>query len=421
MGLVVLALAIAAPWAVGMVTEQQWRQVTAEVNASQRVVRVETGNYERGYLGGQFEGTLVFDDPAADQPHTVDYRARVSHGVTGSLLEFSPSEDMPEAAKALFVDEQPELTLETRLWGTAVVELTMPSIAVANEQTGESLRMSGGFARADIGGAGTEADITLVWPGMTVSNPSMAITLEAVRVEQSVAHLRGEVWTGEGEAALDGLEVSAPGQPGLRLDGLNVASKTWATDEERRISSETVVTLDTLTAGEDRFGPHSVTLELQDLHVDRWSELMEALTELQMAALEQGGPAPDVNNQFAIMGRINEALMGVAAEGFNLGFSDIRLMTPEGEVNGKVMVGHPSLSDDERSQMLMIMQRLTGQLEVSLPVALSENHPALQMQLAPLIKQGMMTQQGDRLAMEAQLKDLALDVNGVMIPLPPLL
>ena len=43
------------------------------------------------------------------------------------------------------------------------------------------------------------------------------------------------------------------------------------------------------------------------------------------------------------------------------------------------------------------------------------------MQLAPLIKQGMMTQQGDRLAMEAQLKDLALDVNGVMIPLPPLL
>ena len=71
--------------------------------------------------------------------------------------------------------------------------------------------------------------------------------------------------------------------------------------------------------------------------------------------------------------------------------------------------------------MLMVMQRLTGEVEFSLPVALADNHPALMMQLAPLIKEGMMTREGDRLSLQAQLKDLALDVNGVVIPLPPLL
>lgn len=71
--------------------------------------------------------------------------------------------------------------------------------------------------------------------------------------------------------------------------------------------------------------------------------------------------------------------------------------------------------------MLMVMQRLTGQVAVSLPAALADKYPALMMQLAPLIKEGMMEQQGDRLSMEAELKDLALNVNGVVIPLPPLL
>ena len=123
----------------------------------------------------------------------------------------------------------------------------------------------------------------------------------------------------------------------------------------------------------------------------------------------------------ASMGRLNEALLGLAAHGFEFGFSDLRVMTPEGEISGQAMIGHPALSEEERSQMLMVMQRLTGQVAFSLPVALAENYPALRLQLAPLIKQGMLVEQGDRLNLDARLEDMALNVNGVIIPLPPLL
>ncbi|MGB1951629.1 MAG: DUF945 family protein [Marinobacter sp.] len=420
-GAVVLAAAIAAPFGVGLVTEQQWHRVTSEVNASQQFVRVDTGDYRRGYLGGRFEGTLVFDDPAGEEPLRFRYQARVSHGVTGSLMEFSPLEDLPEVAKELFAEEQPELTLETRLWGTAIVELTMPAVSVNNDQTGESLRMSGGFARADIGGAGTEADLTLVWPGMVVSSPAMALTVNEFRLEQSLRHLRGEVWTGAGEAHLDALEWSAPGQPSVRLEGFALTSQTWATDNDRRVNSETLATVDTVTAGEQTAGPHRVEFVLQDLDVDSWSALTAALTDLQMAAMDQGGSPAAFEHQMASMNRINESLLGLAAEGFTIGFPAISLMTPEGEVNGEVMIGHPRLSDQERAEMLMVMQRLTGQVAVSLPAVLADKYPALMMQLAPLIKEGMMVQQGGRLSMEAELKDLALNVNGVVIPLPPLL
>ena len=84
------------------------------------------------------------------------------------------------------------------------------------------------------------------------------------------------------------------------------------------------------------------------------------------------------------------------------------------------MVQHPSLSDDEKDQMMMVMQRLTGNLDVSMPLALVEQHPELGMQVAPLIKQGMVVQEGDRLRIQGTLEDLALDINGNVIPLPPI-
>jgi hypothetical protein len=71
--------------------------------------------------------------------------------------------------------------------------------------------------------------------------------------------------------------------------------------------------------------------------------------------------------------------------------------------------------------MLMIMQRLTGSLNFSLPVALAENYPELRMQVAPLIKEGLLVQEGDRLVMRGQMQEMVLDINGVALPLPPLL
>ncbi|MEX2476260.1 DUF945 family protein [Marinobacter sp.] len=420
-GVVVLAAAVSAPWVMGTVTEQQWHQAMSDVNGAQRFVRLETGEYERGYLGGQFDGTVVIDDPASDQPMEFDYQARVSHGITGSLLEFSLADDVPEEVSGLFTNDKPRLTLETRFWGTAVAELTMPTVSVVDEESGGTLQSSGGYARADISDGGADVDLTVVWPGMVMTTPEMNLSLQDVRLEQGFHHLRGDVWTGEGEVELKALELAFPGQESLNLDGFNLASKTWTTDGDNTLHAETTATLDSLTAGAETFGPHRLQFVMEDLDVDSWNTLTAALSELQVAAMDQGGSPGAFNAQMASMQQMNGAMMDLAAEGFGIGFPEISLMTPDGEVRGQVMIGHPALSDEERAKMLMVMQRLTGEMDVSLPVALAEDHPALMMQIAPLIKQGMMTEEGDRFRLSAELKDLALDVNGVILPLPPLL
>jgi uncharacterized protein YdgA (DUF945 family) len=421
-GVAVLAVGVVAPWTVGYVTERQWHSVTTEVNSSQPLFRLETRDYNRGYLGADFTGTISVQNPDSGEEHEFEYQARVSHGVTGSLLDFSPPSELGSQVEKIFPDEKPKLTLETRLWGTATVELSVPAISVIDEQTGESFDMSESYSRAEISDNGSHADILMLWPGAVIRAPDLRISIEDFRFEQTMEHLTGDVWLGDGELSLAGFELVARDEPTLRFDDLAIQSETFAEDNGKAIGSETVLTLETMTADDKSFGPHRMAFVFNDLDVQSWNELTSALTDMQAAALTASGDDSRamMQQQMESMSRINQAMLGLAGEGFSFGFPELSFATPYGPVNGEIMVQHPSLSDDEKDQMMMVMQRLTGNLDLSMPLALVEQYPELGMQIAPLIKQGMVAQEGDRLRLQGTLEDLALDINGNLIPLPPL-
>ncbi|WP_292016579.1 DUF945 family protein [Marinobacter sp. HL-58] len=421
-GVAVLAVGVVAPWAVGYVTEQQWQSVTTEVNAAQPLFHLETRDYNRGYLGAEFTGTLSVQNPDTGEEHEFEYQARVSHGVTGSLLDFSPPDELGSKVEEIFPDEPPRLTLETRLWGTAIVELTVPAVSVINEETGESFDLSESYGRAEISDNGSSADVFMLWPGAVIRAPDLRISIEDFRLEQTMAHLTGDVWLGEGDMSLSGFELAARDEPRLRLDDFALQSETYTDDDGKSINSETLVTLETMAVDDESFGPHRMEFVFSGLDVQSWGDLTSALTDMQTAAVSaSGGDSRAVmQQQMASMNRINQAMLGLAGEGFSFGFPELTFATPYGPIEGEIMVQHPSLSDDEKDQMMMVMQRLTGNLDVSMPLALVEQYPDLGMQVAPLIKEGMVEQEGDRLRVEGTLEDLALDINGNLIPLPPL-
>lgn len=421
-GVTVLAVGVVAPWAVGYVTEQQWQSVTAEVNQAQPLFQLETREYNRGYLGADFTGTISVQNPDTGEEHEFEYQAMVSHGITGSLLDFSPPGELGSQVEKIFPDEKPKLTLETRLWGTAIVELSVPAVSVIDEETGESFDMSESYSRAEISDNGSHADILMLWPGAVIRGPDLRISIEDFRFEQTMEHLTGGVWLGDGDMSLSGFELAARDEPTLRFDGLAIRSETFTEDDGESIGSETVMTLEALTADDKNFGPHRMEFVFSGLDVQNWNDLTTAMTDMQTAALTTSGGDSSVvmQQQMESMNRINQALLGLAGEGFSFGFPELSFATPHGPVEGEIMVQHPSLSDDEKDQMMMVMQRLTGNLDLSMPLALVEQYPELGMQVAPLIKQGMVVQEGDRVRVQGKLEDLALDINGNLIPLPPL-
>lgn len=418
----VLVVAGGLPWVVGYVTEQQWQQAMAEVNSAQPFLQMQTEMYDRGILGSELSGSVSLTNPQTGESNRVPFRADVTHGVTGSLMDFEPVDGWSAEGVDWFPEEAPKLTLETRLWGTAVLELEVPAISVADAGTGESLDTSGGFARVEISDAGASAEALMVWPALRLSGPEMDVRVNDFRLEQTMSHLSGEVWTGSGEVMVDSMSVTSGQEPPVALTGLSVQSNSEAVSNGERLDSRVTFEVAGVGLSGDTYGPQRLVFALEGLDVAAWSNLTESLSAMQTLAISQAsGGREQFDQQMAAMEQMNTAIRDLAAAGFAFGFPELLITTPEGAVTGSARITHPELTAEQKAEMLMVMQRLTGEMNLSLPLALAETYPELRLQLAPLIKQGLLVQEGDRLVMDAQMKDLMVDVNGVEIPLPPLL
>ena len=418
----VLAVAGGLPWVVGYVTEQQWQQATSEVNSAQPFLRMETESYQRGILSARFNGSVNLTNPETGESRQFPYRATVTHGVTGSLMDFEPEGGWSSGEMDWSSGEEPSLTLETRLWGTAVLELEAPQMTVTDSETGETLASSGGLARIEISGSGSQADALMVWPALTLSGPDLDIRVSDFRLEQTMDHLTGEVWTGSGEIAVDSVMVTPAAESPFTLDEILVSSSSEPVSDGERLDSRLAFEVAGVSMADQQYGPQRLVFAFSGLDVAAWNGLTESLSSLQALTISgASGGAQQFEQQMAAMQQVNTALRDLAAAGFSLGFPELTVTTPEGLLEGSARVSHPELTADQKGEMLMVMQQLTGEMDLSLPVALAEEYPEFQLQLAPLIKQGLLVRQGDRLVLDASMKDLMLDVNGVEIPLPPLL
>jgi uncharacterized protein DUF945 len=422
-GAAALMIGVAAPWGVGYYTQQQWQGVEAGVNNAQTVFRLETRNYDRSYMNATVNGSVVFTAPESGEQHSFEFQARVSHGVTGSLMDFTSAEDMGGRVSEFFPDKKPRLTLQTNLWGTATVEMTVPETDVIDEATGETLSTARAYGRADISAAGSDMEIQVTWPGMTLSGPDVQFTLTDFEMENSLEHLTGDLWLGDARMTLAGIQIDSADQPAVTFDGLSITSDTNVSDDGERLNGRSSIQLEKVAAGGTEYGPHEVQILFEGLDVTNLEQFSSAISDMQQAAMTSAAdPDPQalMQQQMVAFQRVNDALVGLATEGFRFGLPKIDLSTPEGPIQGELMISHPELSAQDKGQNLLVMQGLEGNLDISMPVELMDQNPSLAMQVAPLIKQGMVVQEGDRLRMVGTLGDMALTINDNVLPLPPI-
>ncbi|MGO1499830.1 MAG: DUF945 family protein [Marinobacter sp.] len=420
-GVGVLVVAGAMPWVVGYATQQQWQQVTRELNQSQPFVQMQTTDYRRGFFSAELGGTLIVFNPEDGETYPIEYRASVSHGITGSFMDFEPVEGWaPEGAD--WFQERPRLSLETRLWGTAVLELEAPALTIDNPESGESLRTSGGIARIEISDAGSQVEALVVWPQLNLTGPDMSIRVNDFRVEQSMAHLSGDIWAGTMEASVASVALTSPEESPMTLENVQARSSTEANDDGQRLDSRLSIEVGQVSFENQDYGPHKLAFALENLDVASWNMLTTSMAELQGTTLApDAGSRESFERQMAAMNQVNTAVRSLAAAGFSVGVPELTLDTPEGAVTGNAVINHPELTGDQEAAMLMVMQQLTGEMNISVPMVLVEDYPLVRMQLAPLVKQGLLVPEGDRLVLAAKLNDMVVDVNGQQIPLPPLL
>lgn len=422
-GAAALAAGAVAPWLVGFATEEQWQQATHELNLSQPLIELTTARYDRGYLGAELQGQLMVESPSTGESVAIPYVAEVSHGILGSQLRFSIEPAFAKASAELFPEEKPSLVVDTRLWGTVLVELNVPAVNVDDPETGESLTMAESYGWGEISDGGRKVDLELRWPGLAVRAPGMRIGMDDLQFSQSMTRIQGNVWTGEGAIEMARLELVDDARPEVVLEHLSLTSEATAQDEDRRITSRSVLVLENLAVDQQDIGPHRVAFELVGAEVDSWNRFTEVLGRLHSFAPEAASLAPQelMERQMQLMSEVTEAIRQLAGHGVSFGVPELSLQTPAGAVTGALEIRHPRLSDDERQQMLMVMQQLSGDLEFSLPAELMERYPRLRAQLQPMLDQGLLVLDGDRYRLEAHFEELEAEINGEMMPLPPMI
>ncbi|KAA1175589.1 DUF945 domain-containing protein [Marinobacter salinexigens] len=421
-GAVVLVAAGAMPWVVGYATEQQWQLVTQEVNQRQPLFQLATDEYQRGYLNSRFHGLITITNPDTGESEVVGYRGNVTHGVTGSLVDLEPADGWQPEGAAWFSDARhPSLTVETRLWGTATIRLEVPEMDVASPDTEETLKTSGGHVTVELSDAGNHAEAQVDWPSLVATGPKGVLKVSGIHLEQRMDHLVGDIWTGSGDMGMEALSLTLPSGGELAVKELNMEAATTANDDGSRINSRLDLGIDSVGVLGESYGPHKLVVSLDNLEADSWNAFGKTMSGLQNLAGDQyASPQAQFEQQMMVMQQISTAMRNLAASGFSIGISTLEVATPEGEISGHMEIRHPELSEQEKANMLMVMHQLTGELNLSMPMALAEDYPDIRMQVAPLIKQGVLVQEGDRLAVKATMKDLMVNVNGQEFPLPPL-
>lgn len=417
-GGVVVVAAAAAPWAVGMLTEQHWQSATEEFNQSQPLFVMDTGNYDRGYLGSTVTGELFFLDPDTGEKHTLGWTGDVSHGITSSTIVFNF--DFPEDAgfEEAFPDEQPTVTVTTSAWGSSLVELDVPAIDYMDEDTGESLNVSRSYSTVEIGSGGEEVSIDMQWPGLVLRTPEMRMSMENLDMEQQFSLLSGQVWTGDASITVAKVSVAARDQPEVVLEGLEIVSDTEAVKGDEAVNLSTSMTLEQVAYGEEGYGPHSFDFRMEEVDVAAWNEVMEALQTVQQLSL---APSDDPQKAFQQQMQATMAMTGglekLMARGLTL-VTDLDVSSPEGPVTGHLTVAHPEQPDQKRVPVMLIAQTIEGELNLKIPVALGERYPELGNQLMPMVAQGALVEEGDFYVMDASLKNMTINLNGQEMPIP---
>ncbi|SFR81715.1 Uncharacterized conserved protein YdgA, DUF945 family [Marinobacter daqiaonensis] len=421
-GGVVVALGVATPWAVGKLTEQHWLTATDAFNDSQPFLILDTSAYQRGYLGSDMTGQLTFVDPETGERETLGWQGDVSHGVTGSTIDFGFDAQDSEIFNALFPEKKPSLTLTSHAWGSSRIELTVPQISYLDEQTGESLNVSESFSAATIDDNGESFDVTMRWPGLVLRSPEYRMSLENFNLDQSMSLLAGNIWTGEARASLDKVSLAMEAEPEVILEGIEMVSRSSAGEDNDTVGVVTELTLEHYRQDAGEYGPHRIEFQLQDLNVAAWNRVLTAIEEMQNAGLDnQAAPQAAFERQMAATLAIGESLQALAAEGFMAGFTEVDIATPEGSITGRAVISHPPVAADDQAEMAMVMAGLEGEVRLRIPRALAENNPEIAEELAPMIMQGALVEEGDHYVMKATLKDMEIDLNGQVMPIPAMM
>lgn len=458
-----------ASWWAGKGAEQALQQQLQQIGKLPYFT-IRSSHYQRGWLSAEqtveleltdsltwpYQAYLKFTDKPY-HPIRVRYRNHIQHGPLPLLGRFDlrPAKAHVEtelllstdARKALrpFFGNQPPIRIENRIAfsNDGHIRLSVPSVDYQEAISGVKVQWQGLRSAIDYAGDYNRYQVDGLLPGILLDAASKG-SIGIGRIGLHTESQRGVagLMLGKGQATLASLTVKAteptPFQGGVQQ--LRYAYQTQARGDF--LDSEVQLDLASLQLGRQPYGPAAMVFVARHLHAPTVARLEQMLSTLQRQGLSS---AEGENQAFAQFRRTGLPLLRHDPE-LELRKFDLRL--PEGEVKLRGRLALKGFEDADIDQPLKLLDKISADADLKLPKKVVETYVRLLVrniliersgselteeqvenidslaqqlvegQIANLIDQQLIRNEGGVLATTAAWRQGRLAVNGIDVPLP---
>ncbi|MCP5161323.1 MAG: DUF945 family protein [Hahellaceae bacterium] len=409
-----LGVAVAGPMATGLFAEKKIEQLVATLN-KQSQLEARLVSYDRGYLESAIEVDLIPLFPNASS-ETMRLNVHLSHGISsvqGEVKLNAPESMMDDRDFQQAFQGRPLIQAEIKggLFTGIEVAATTPDISFQDEASVVSV--SPLDFRLSLPVSLKAMDAVMVWQGMKIDLGDEKIHVGAVKLTQVAERITKHIWDGEATLSLSGLLLNADGTH-FELDDMMMSSVTAQSGDDR-IDSGWDLSVKRVNLEGREFVNQALNFAFKNIAMKEFDALLASVSLLDSVSDSEDPAvqAEQAEKRFQDVQLAGTALMkrGIVVE------TSLRSETPEGLMSGNASLIQPPQENADTSPLVTHTQ---GAFGLSVPARLIMWLPNGEQQIAALIEQNLMVQEGQMLKAEARLADSIITLNGQQIPVPPL-
>lgn len=393
------AVAIAACWplAVGQLAQNQIEKQIANLDPS--AVKVELLSYDRGYLSSQAQTQVTVIDPNLKQMLTgskIPTAFKINHAISHGIWSVSSHSDL-DAAKI-----PAQLDTTTYLTGSSDLHFRLDNF----EQTFED--------NSKVNFKPLTVDLNLKSKGnidLSYQSEGLDILLsdqESLKASAfnggAQGFKQGSFWIGSQHVDFDTIALKSDQQPDMTIDGLSYQYQTDLTDEESRLTNQSIAKAKSIDYQNLKFEDLDFEFGINNVDSQAFTKLVELL---------QSAQAPDAQQTKQMMDYVNVLF----AQGFDAGIKKFDVKLGEGQVKSQWNVTFPENSPSPTKSPLKLVTSMTVYTDTLVTEEILTQFPELKPNFDKLIKLNMMEKTEQGYVLKGRMEDGTMTFsNGTSMP-----
>lgn len=420
LAIIVVAVGGAGPWVMGNVAESQFQDALSKIPADNPYLTISEASFDKGYQTSTAKMTFTYSFPGSEiEPVVLSAESKINHSPLmstdqGLIFLGLYSQDritlkgLTGEVKEAYDTYAGGVVLEgystATIFGDYESHLGHDKIVVVND--GSELEI--GAFRLEFKGdlAGENIDMKLHMDPSKWVSPEAQAHVEGITGISSLQRHSESLYLGDTVFAIESTKMFMSGMP-LELQNIALSSSTTLVGD--KLNSMFIYSVEGIEAPIPLTSA-SYSFELKGLPL----EAMEHLSSLDMAMSD------DVDANKKILAQIAKELI---KPGLELN-QELNANAFGGDIVVDLDVKYVGLADgvtlDENTDYKAIAAAIDANILIKAPAIAVQQSPVAPM-AGGFVQQGLITQEGDDLVSKITLENGELNINGIQIPLEPIL